>query len=147
MTRLNSTVDEAYPDGSRELLLAIVDTTIFEIKRRGGIVVQDTRTKVLTVNHEFTVRLGIIRCQEKSKDCLRWEIRFDRKTEPDIKIAVRLNGTNDAILDYYIFPKVEVRATHLRLAEDNEISIDRFRSDTLEPLYRMAIRYKATEPA
>jgi DNA invertase Pin-like site-specific DNA recombinase len=130
-----------------ELLLAIVDTAVFEIKRRGGTVVQDTTTKVLTVNHEFTARVGIIRCQERSRGCLRWEIRFDRKTEPDIKIAVRLNGTNDAILDYYIFPRVEVRASHLRLAEHNDISIDRYRYDTLEPLYQMAIRHKAAEPA
>ena len=88
-----------------ELLWAITDTVIFEIRRRGGTVVRDSFTKVLTVNGELTARIGIIRCQEKCQSSFRWEIRFDTKTQPDVKIAVRLNGTNDAILDYYIFPR------------------------------------------
>jgi hypothetical protein len=123
----------------RELFIARVDTAIFEIRRRGGTVAQDPSTKVLTVNGEFTARIGIIRCQKNKKGCLRWEIRFDTKTEPDIKIVVRLNSRNDAILDYYIFPKVEIRASHLRLAEYNDMSIDRYRFETLEPFYGMAL--------
>lgn len=125
----------------RALLSAIEDTAIFEIRRRGGTVVQNAATKVLTVNQKFTARVVIIRCQERSKGTFRWEIRFDRRVEPDIKIVVRLNGANDSILDYYIFPRAEITASHLRFAEHNDISIDKYRSDTLEPLYRMAAHH------
>jgi hypothetical protein len=126
----------------KELLLTIVDTAILEIKRRGGTVVQNPVTQSLTVNHEFTARIGIVRCQERTKGCLRWEVRFDGRSEPDVRIAVRLNSRNDEIQDYYIIPRVEIRVSHLRLAEHNDISIEKYRSDTLEPFYQMAARHQ-----
>jgi hypothetical protein len=42
--------------------------------------------------------------------------------------------------DYYLLPRLDMREALLRLAEYNGLSLDSYRFDTLDPLYRMAAR-------
>jgi hypothetical protein len=71
---------------------------------------------------------------------LRWQIRLDRALKPDLTIAVRMDDNNAHALDYYLLPRLDMREAVLRLCEFNGLSLDAYRFDNLETLYRMAMR-------
>jgi hypothetical protein len=50
-------------------------------------------------------------------------------------------------LDYYLLPRIDMSAPHLRLAENNGISLDSYRFETLEPLFAMVARVELLEVA
>ena len=62
----------------------------------------------------------------------RWTIRFDRSLDPDLTIAVRMDASNAAALDYYILPSLDVRAERLRVAHENFFGVDAYRYDNLD---------------
>jgi len=62
----------------------------------------------------------------------RWMLRFEESFRPDLTIAVRMNETNDAIKDYYLFPAIDLMDAKLRLAENNHSLLDAYRFDDLE---------------
>ena len=76
---------------------------------------------LLEINQEFTASLVISRCRETLTGKHRWLIRLENTLDPDITIAARLTPTNEDILDYYIFPKIETLTAQLRLAGENGI--------------------------
>ncbi len=131
----------------RQLHPSVVTTTIMEIERIGGMVVQDTRSGLLTVNDEFTVSIVIARCRETLAGARRWHIRFDTGLDPDITVAVRMAPSNHAPLDYYLLPRIDMAMSHLRLAEHNGVSLDAYRFETLDALYSMAARVSLLEVA
>jgi hypothetical protein len=48
---------------------------------------------------------------------------------------------NTDVFDYYLFPRIDLPLQALRLAEDNnEISLDAYRFESLAPLYELAER-------
>jgi len=131
----------------RQMHPRIVAETVSEIARVGGAVEQDPTTDLLTVNREFTVSVVIARCRETAARSLRWHIRFDTSLKPDVTVAVRLDSSNRAPLDYYLLPRLDMGAPRLRLAEHNGVSLDAYRFDTLDALYGMAARVKLLEVA
>jgi hypothetical protein len=52
---------------------------------------------------------------------------------------------NEEIQDYYLFPRIDVWAEKLRLAEWNPVWIDTYRFDDLQYLFAMAARSSLTE--
>ena len=66
--------------------------------------------------------------------------RLDTALGPDLTIAVRMASGNENSLDYYLLPRLDMDEAVLRLCEHNGLSLDAYRFDDLETLYRMAIR-------
>ena len=124
-----------------------VERVIHAITRLGGAVIRNPATDLLTINGEFTVSVAVARCRETSAGGLRWKIRFDTGLAPDITIAIRMDRTNTAALDYYLLPGFEMRTIPLGLAEENGLMLDAFRFETLDFFFDMARRVPISEVA
>lgn len=136
---INRTLRNAYPDVVRE---------IFEgIENRGGYSVQEPDTDLIRVNDEFSASVVLSRCQTTKAGSLRWRIRLDTGLAPDITVAVRMNELNDAPLDYYLLPSIDMTEARLRLAEQNGLCLDAYRFETLDYFYQLAARNRITEAA
>jgi DNA invertase Pin-like site-specific DNA recombinase len=131
----------------RQMHPEIVREAMTEIERAGGRVGRHPLTDLLVVNDEFTASIVIARCRKTICGSLRWHIRLDASLQPDITVAIRLDTANQAPVDYYLLPRTDVTASRLRLAEDNGLSIDAYRFDSLDPFYEMASRANLLEIA
>jgi len=124
----------------RQLHPEIVNKTEQTIAGLGGSVQRDPTTELLRINREFSISLVIARCQTKDSGHRRWQIRFDTSLAPDITIAVRLDESNQAPLDYYLLPRLDFGLPRLSLSEHNGSHFDGYRFDNLDYLYGMAER-------
>ena len=125
----------------------VVAAVIKGIREAGGEAVQDPATDLLTINGEFTASVVLARCQETASGTLRWQVRLDLGLGPDITIAVRMAAGNRDALDYYLLPRLDMSLPHLRLREDNGITLDAYRFDGLEALFDLAARTPIPEAA
>jgi DNA invertase Pin-like site-specific DNA recombinase len=125
----------------------IVKDVIAGIENAGGSVVQDPPTDLLTINGEFTASIVVVRCQTTAAGSLRWQIRFDAGLWPDITVAIRMDQPNREPLDYYLLPRIDMTAPRLRLAQDNGVSLDAYRFDTLEAFFGLTARAEIMEVA
>jgi hypothetical protein len=117
------------------------------LKHFGGRVSPDESSELLIVNDEFSVSVVIARCHETAAGKLRWRVRLERSLQPDVTIAVRMDGSNIAIRDYLVLPTLYMDDQVLRLQEFNGISLDSYLFETLEPLFEMAERISLKEVA
>jgi hypothetical protein len=124
----------------RRLHPEIVGETERMIAEVGGAVVRDPASDLLTVNREFTVSLVLSRCQLQDNGRRRWKVRFDTSLTPDITVAVRLDETNQAPLDYYLLPRLDFGQSGIHLADHNGLEFESYRFDSLDYLYSMAER-------
>jgi DNA invertase Pin-like site-specific DNA recombinase len=118
----------------------IVNQTENQIASLGGIVRRDPATDLLQVNDEFSISLVLARCQTPESGRHHWKVRFDTSLAPDITVAVRLDQTNQAALDYYLLPRLDFWQPRINLAECNPVEFDSYRFDSLDYLYGMAER-------
>jgi DNA invertase Pin-like site-specific DNA recombinase len=125
----------------------LVAEMIERVRKIGATVTIDERTDLLRVNDEWTVSVVLCRRQETAQGAARWVIRLDEGLKPDITIAARLDETNEAILDYYLLPALDMTWHHLRLAEENGIYLDAYQFQTLDYFYRMTERCRVEEAA
>jgi hypothetical protein len=88
-----------------------------------------------------------VRCQTTPAGSLRWHIRFDVGLWPSITVAVRMDRPNRQPLDYYFLPRIDMAAPRLRLAENNGVSLDAYRYESLEDLFDLAARTELLEVA
>ena len=93
----------------------VVAETIEEIERIGGAVSRDPATDLLTVNDEFTASIVLSRCQQTQAGSKRWKIRLDTGLAPDLTVALRMDGKNEAVLDYYLLPLPMLDTNRIRL--------------------------------
>lgn len=137
--------DYRYIETNRVLRLMHPNTvaaTITKITDVGGDVAIDPTTDLLTINREFTLSVVIVRCTQTAAGSLRWKLRLDAGLKPDITVAVRMNPENAAPRDYYLLPWIDIgHADRLRMAEENGIFLDAYRTDDLAPLYHMTRRF------
>ena len=92
----------------------------------GGSVERDSATDVLWVNREFTVSIVLARCHAIESGHNRWKIRLDSSLAPDISVAARLDGSNQAIRDYYLLPRVDFGLSRISLAEQNAAELESY---------------------
>ena len=118
----------------------IVNQTESQITSLGGIVRRDPATDLLRVNDEFSISLVLARCQIPESGRHHWKVRFDTSLAPDITVAVRLDQTNQAALDYYLLPRLDFGQPRISLAERNPVEFESYRFDSLDYLYGMAER-------
>lgn len=143
--------DYQFIETNRQLRLMhpkVVEDTITRMRQLGGVVTTDPATDLLNVNGEFTASLVIARCRQTVAGPFRWLIRLDVGLRPDITVAVRMDTSNEEPLDYYLLPSIGTPlGKKLRLAEDNGVSLDTYRFNTLDFLFGMAARAKVPETA
>lgn len=124
----------------RELYPQVLDDIVSGLKNVGASVSVDPGKEILRVNDEFTASLFIARCFATPAGTLRWKLRLDSPSRPDLTIGVRMAPGNEAALDYYLIPRLSMEAALLRLCEHNGLSLDAFRFSGPECLFRMASR-------
>ena len=129
----------------RQKHATVVAETIAEIERIGGAVSRDPITDLLTVNDEFTASIVLSRCKQTEAGSKRWKIRLDTGLAPDLTVALRMDGKNEAVLDYYLLPLPMLDTSRIRLAEENGLMLDGFRFETLEYFFAMAERALISE--
>jgi DNA invertase Pin-like site-specific DNA recombinase len=108
-----------------------------ELATAGASVRRDPTTDLLTINEELTAAFSIARCRENQEQAYRWMIRFDTSLDPDITIAARMAPGNASILDYYLFPSIDVLSDHCHLAPDNGMVLDVYRAPNLTSLVNL----------
>ncbi|TGP51497.1 recombinase family protein [bacterium M00.F.Ca.ET.230.01.1.1] len=131
----------------RHLHPDLLNDVVKGIGEAGGRVVQDASTDLLHINNEFTASIVIVRCIETGAGALRWKIRLDTALNPDLTVAVRMRRGNEAPLDYYLLPRLDMHEAVLRLCEFNGLSLDCYQFDSLFHLYEMATRKQILEAA
>jgi hypothetical protein len=129
----------------RERHPTVVAKTIEQIRAKGGRVETDPATQLIWVNEEFNISLILSRCLTLASGSLRWVIRFDISLCPDITLAVRMTADNQSILDFYIFPSIDLSALKVRLSEQNASGLDIYRFDSPLPLFDMSQRLSLRE--
>ena len=100
----------------------------------------DPLTDLLHINEEFTAALLIARCITTPAGNLRWKLRLDEPSRPDLTIGARMSAGNEDVLDYYLIPRLSMEAALVRLCECNGLSLDAFRFDSPDHLFQMAAR-------
>jgi DNA invertase Pin-like site-specific DNA recombinase len=125
----------------------VVEDVLAKIRELGGTIQADPATDLLTVNAEFTASVVLARCRQITSGAYRWLIRLDAGLRPDITVAVRMDGANEAPVDYYLLPGIDLTFEKLLLAEDNALSLDTYRFSTLDFFFGMAQRARITEAA
>jgi DNA invertase Pin-like site-specific DNA recombinase len=126
-----------------EVLAAVVGG----IERSGGTAIADAVTDLLTVNGEFALSVVVVRCRQTAAGSLRWHIHLDSGLLPDLTLAVRMDVLNKQPLDYYLLPRIDMSLPRLRLGQDNGVSLDSYRFDTLDALYELTARIHLLEVA
>lgn len=127
--------DYAFIESNRQLRAVyprLFDEVIQSLGSAGARVDRDPDTDLLTVNEQLRVSLVLSRYEQTPTGSPRWTIRFDRSLDPDLTIAVRMDASNAAALDYYILPSLDVRAERLRVAHENFFGVDAYRYDNLD---------------
>lgn len=125
----------------------VVEDAISRMRQLGGVVIVDPATDILTVNHEFTASLVISRCRQTETGGFRWLIRLDSGLKPHITIAIRMDAENREPFDYYLLPSLDLDMGKLALTEENGVSLDTYRFNTLDFFFGMARRAKIPEAA
>jgi hypothetical protein len=146
----NAERDYQFIETNRQLRLmhpTIIGSVVERIRQLGGVITRDLSSDLLTVNGEFTASLVIARCRYTDTGSHRWLIRLDSGLAPDITVAVHMDADNRAALDYYLLPRIDMAFEKLLLAEDNGVSLDTYRFETLDFLFGMARRTQIWEAA
>ena len=125
----------------------IVQEVITRLAGIGVTVERDPATELLILDHELTVSLVLSRCLRTEAGSSRWMLRFEEGLQPDLTIAVRMDETNQAIKDYYLFPAIDLTDAKFRLAENNHALLDAYRFDDLEFFFEMAERVSVEDAA
>nr|WP_283808823.1 recombinase family protein [Tardiphaga sp. P9-11] len=136
---INRNLRRSYPD--------VLATVTAGLREAGADVAFDATTDLLTINDEFTASLIIARSFQTQAGALRWRLRFDTGLVPDVVVALRMDAANEVPHDYYLFPSIDLNASHLRLQEDNPLALDAYRFDSLDFFYAIAARTNFLEDA
>jgi hypothetical protein len=131
----------------RRLHPEVLAAVVAGIERSGGTVVTNAASDLLTINDEFSLSLVVVRCRQTEAGSLRWHIHLDTGLLPDLTVAVRMEAGNKQALDFYLLPQHDMTLPRLRLAQDNGVSLDSYRYDTLDALYELTGRIHLLEVA
>jgi DNA invertase Pin-like site-specific DNA recombinase len=142
--------DYQFIETNRQLRLMypqVIADCMERIRQLGGAIESNADNDLLTINGEFTASLVIARCRQTDSGAFRWLIRFDTSLAPDITVALRMDGGNRSVLDYYLLPHLDLTFEKLLLAEDNPVNLDTYRFETLDFFFGMARRSRIPEAA
>lgn len=142
--------DYRYIEANRELRKRhpeIVALLIDDLTRAGALVSQDPASELLRINEEFSIAVVLARANRTRAGSLRWKVRLDTGLVPDITIVMRMDEANQAALDYYLLPSIDLTDRKLTLAERNALSLDAYRFDSLDFFFDLARRFPIEDVA
>jgi hypothetical protein len=119
----------------RRLHKDMLANVLGQIEAMGGSVSVDAKTDLLTINGSLSTSVVMARCKQTKAGNNRWKIHLDTGLRPDITIVVRMDETNEAALDYYLLPALDIENPQLRLTDCNGLALDTYRFETLEPFF------------
>lgn len=131
----------------RHVYAEIVEDTIEAIKSLGATIHREVEDNLLRLNNELKLSVIICRCFKTSAGAHRWKLRLDTGLDPDITIAIRMDPENEAPLDYYLLPAIDMQDSNLRIRDNNGLGLDAYRFEDLTPLFHMSERVKIREAA
>lgn len=135
--------DYQYLEANRRLRLlhpGLLQQTINQIRAVGGRVNVEDDTGMLFINQEIRLSVVLCRCQFTAAGARRWKIRFDLGLNPDLTVAVRMCEGEERALDYYVLPTVDMTASQLRVADNNQAEVEMYRFDSLEVISQLSRR-------
>lgn len=127
----------------RKIHPGIVAEVVSSLEQHGGTIEQDSETGLLWLNGMLSISIVLARCQMTGADAQRWSVRLDADLAPDLTIVVRMDSLNQAALDYYVLPSLDVRSARLRMKEDNGLFLDGYRFESLDYFFGMAQTVRA----
>jgi DNA invertase Pin-like site-specific DNA recombinase len=142
--------DYRFVETNRQLRLMHPEVVTDVVERMGEYsnqIVRDPINDLLTINGEFTASIVLARSRQREDGGFRWLIRVDAGLKPDITVAVRMDSENRTPLDYYLFPSLDLTFEKLMMREDNPISLDAYRFETLDFFVGMARQTRVPEAA
>ena len=77
----------------------------------------------------------IARCLQIRSGSYRWRLCLGNDKQSDVTIVVRMDAGNQAPLDYYLLPRIDLHRANIQLAEANDLGVDGYRFDTLDDFY------------
>lgn len=131
----------------RALHPTVVDEVLEGLRAVGCTIEQDGDTDLIWIDSQFSISIVIARCRRTPAGSYRWRLRLDSGLLPDITVAVRMDETNRAPLDFYLLPRIDTAQAKLKLSEDNGLALDAYRFETLDLLYEMARPVRIAEAA
>ena len=122
----------------RRLQPEVVEEVLHSLEAHGGQVAVDPMTDLVRLNGMLTVSVVLARCQSTPADALRWKVHLDASLGPDLTLVIRMDPQNQAPLDYYLLPALDLQEAQLRMKEDNGLFLDGYRFESLEYFFGMA---------
>ena len=116
----------------RRLHPGVVDGVVRSLEQLGGTVARDPDDDLLRINGIITASIVLCRCHKTASGAFRWVVRLDTGLAPDLTIAVRMDAENEAALDYYLLPSLDISGRSVRIKEENGVYLDTYRFDTLD---------------
>jgi len=125
----------------RALHPKIIQSTEDLMSESGAHVRRDEHSGLLHINEEMVISLVLARCQTTAAGHFYWRIVFSPKRQvADLTVAIRLNPDNDAALDYYLLPQLDLAHQEIRVNNKTSQAFECFRFDDLRVLHRMTGR-------
>ena len=121
-----------------------VQTLVAALAGRGLAAEHDPARNIVRVAGELLVAVVVTRCYRTKYQTLRWIVPIHPAA--DLTLAVRLDGANEAIQDYFMFPRLDRPGTAW-LRPDNHVLLDAYRFRTLEPLLAVTERISVEDAA
>ena len=131
----------------RELHPHLLTEIVAGIREAGGSVQRNPINDLLLINGEFAASVVIARSHTTIGGSLRWRIRLDSGLAPDVTLAIRMDELNEAPLDYYVLPSIDMNIPRLQLSGQNGLSLDCYRFDSLAFFYALTCRTRFLEAA
>jgi DNA invertase Pin-like site-specific DNA recombinase len=130
--RVNKTLTDLHPS-----TLALVERNLLAA---GIPVIPELSGQLLWVNGEVKVAVLIARCLRSYAGSRRWMLRLDKLPQADIVVVVRMSSDNLSMVDYYIFPMLDIGRRIIRMKEFNDLSLEAYRVSDLECLRKIFSR-------
>lgn len=122
----------------RRLHPSVVEEVLQSLEAQGGQVAVEPGTDLLRLNGMLSISLVLARCKPTPADALRWKVHLDTSLSPDLTLVVRMDALNEAPLDYYLLPALDLQEARLRMKEDNGLFLDGYRYESLAYFFGMA---------
>ena len=123
----------------RKVRAAVTTSVANEVQKRGGSADFDPDLGWLRFGLELSTVVLIAPCllgHSPSRKSPRWAVSSAVRPDVDLVIVVRMDLVNNNPRDYFLLPRKSLAGLGGVLNENNGSTIEIFRTDTLEPLYR-----------
>ena len=129
----------------RKLYPIYIQNTQEALSQSGAHVRFDKEHDLLFINEEMAINIVLAKCNTSASGNLSWRIGFGNKLyTPDLTLAIRLTPENEAALDYYLLPQLDLQNQEVRLHNKNYQAFECFRFDDLSYLNHLAGRIPIT---